>query len=60
MQATVYATTVVRPRDGEPYNVALVDTEEGRRMTRVEGIVPEDVRIGMAVRVRDDGTCEPA
>jgi hypothetical protein len=58
--ATVYATTVVRPRDGEPYNVALVDTGEGRRMTRVDGVAPEDVRIGMSVRMREDGTCEPA
>ena len=60
MQATVYATTVVRPRGGEPYNVALVDLPEGRRMTRVEGVAPEDVRIGMEVRMRDDGTAEPA
>ncbi len=60
MLATVYATTVVRPRDGEPYNVALIDTDEGRRMTRVEGIAPDEVRIGMTVTVREDGTCEPA
>jgi uncharacterized OB-fold protein len=60
MQATVHATTVVRPRGEEPYNVALVDTPEGRRMTRVEGVAPEDVRIGMEVRMRADGTCEPA
>ena len=60
MQATVYATTVVRPRGGEPYNVALIDTDEGRRMTRVEGVAPEDVRIGMEVRLSEDGTCRPA
>ena len=60
MLATVYATTVVRPRDGEPYNVALVDTAEGRRMSRVENVAPDQVRIGMEVRVREDGTCEPA
>ena len=60
MHATVYATTVIRPRDGEPYNVALVDTDEGRRMTNVQGIPPQDVRIGMRVRVKEDGTCEPA
>ena len=57
---TVYATTVVRPRGEEPYNVALVDLPAGRRMTRVEGIAPEDVRIGMTVRIREDGTAEPA
>ena len=52
-RGTVYATTVVRPRDGEPYNVALVDLDEGfRMMSRVEGVAPEDVAIGMRVRVR--------
>ena len=58
--ATVYATTVVRRRDEAPYNVALIDTPEGRRMTRVEGVAPEEVRIGMAVHVQEDGTCRPA
>jgi uncharacterized OB-fold protein len=29
-------------------------------MSRVEGVPPEEVRIGMRVRVRDDGVCEPA
>ena len=59
VRATVYATTVVHPRDGEPYNVALVDAGEERRMTQVTGIPPESVRIGMAVRLREDGTAEP-
>ncbi len=50
---SVYATTWIRPREGEPYNVALVDVDEGfRLMTRVEGIAPEEVAIGMRVRVR--------
>jgi uncharacterized OB-fold protein len=51
---TVYATTVVRARPpAANYNVALVDLAEGpRMMTRVEGVAPEDVRIGMAVRAR--------
>ncbi|MBI5106856.1 MAG: OB-fold domain-containing protein [Solirubrobacterales bacterium] len=49
---TVYATTVARPRDGEPYNVALVDLDEGfRMMSRVRGIAPEEVAIGMRVRL---------
>lgn len=55
---TVYATTTVHPRDGEPYDVSLVDLDEGfRMMARVEGVAPEDVRIGMRVRVRfaEDG-----
>ena len=60
MLGTVYATTVVRPRGEKPYNIALVDLDGGRRMTRVEGVAPEDVRIGMTVRVREDGTAEPA
>lgn len=50
---TVHATTVCRPRGGDPYNVALVDLDEGfRMMSRVESVAPEDVRIGMRVAVR--------
>jgi hypothetical protein len=50
---TVYATTVVHPQKGEPYNVALIDIDEGfRMMSRVEDIAPLDVRIGMRVRFR--------
>lgn len=53
-EGTVYATTVVRQRPPSPsYNVALIDLAEGpRMMSRVEGIAPEDVRIGMKVRAR--------
>lgn len=61
MLGTVYATTVVRRRGEEPYNLVLVDFDDGtRRMSRVEGPAPEDVRIGMRVRARADGVCEPA
>jgi uncharacterized OB-fold protein len=50
---TVYATTVVYPQKGEPYNVALIDVDEGfRMMSRVEDIAPPDVRIGMRVTFR--------
>ena len=51
---TVYATTVVRQRPPTPnYNVALIDLAEGpRMMSRVEGIDPEAVRIGMTVKAR--------
>jgi uncharacterized protein len=50
---TVYATTVTHPRDGKPYNVALIDVDEGfRLMSRVEDIDPNAVRIGMRVRFR--------
>jgi len=56
----VYATTAVYRRDGESYNVALVDLEEDfRMMSRVEGIPAEEVEVGMAVMLRvreeDDG-----
>ena len=50
---TVYATTVTHPRDGAPYNVALIDCDEGfRLMSRVEGVAAEAVQIGMRVRFR--------
>ena len=42
---TVYATTVTHPREGAPYNVALIDCDEGfRLMSRVEDIAPEAVQ----------------
>ena len=50
---TVYATTTVHPQDGAPYNVALIDLDEGfRLMSRVDDMAPSAVRIGMRVRVR--------
>ena len=50
---TVYATTVVHAAEGKPFNVALVDCDEGfRLMSRVEDIAPEQVRIGQRVRFR--------
>ncbi len=50
---TVYATTVTHPRDGAPYNVALIDMDEGfRLMSRVEEVMPEAVAIGMRVKFR--------
>lgn len=53
-RGTVHATTVVRVKPPQPpYNVVLVDLEEGPRvMSRVEGIAPENVRIGMKVQTR--------
>ena len=54
---TVYATTVVTPQKGDPYNVALIDVDEGfRLMSRVEDIAPLDVRIGMRVKFRVHAT----
>jgi uncharacterized OB-fold protein len=50
---TVHATTVVFPQQGAPYNVALIDIDEGfRMMSRVEDIPALDVRIGMRVKFR--------
>lgn len=61
---TVYSTTVIYSRDEKPYNVALIDVDEGyRMMSRVGGIDPEHVRIGMRVKVQmmtfDDGKKYP-
>jgi len=50
---TVHATTVVHPAEGKPYNVALIDCDEGfRLMSRVEDIDPMQVKIGQRVRLR--------
>jgi uncharacterized protein len=44
---------VTHPAQGDPYNVALIDCDEGfRLMSRVEDIDPMQVRIGMRVRFR--------
>lgn len=51
-KGSVHASTAVYPRDGAPYNVALIELDEGfRMMSRVEGLPPESVRIGQKVRV---------
>ena len=52
---TVYSTTVQRrkPEQGGDLNLALVDLVEGPRlMSRVDGIAPDAVAIGMAVTAR--------
>jgi uncharacterized protein len=48
----VYSTTVIRQKPPAPSaNIVLIDLAEGpRMMSRVDGIAPEDVRIGMAVK----------
>jgi uncharacterized OB-fold protein len=54
----VHATTVVHRPDEDPYNVCLVDLDEGvRAMGRVEGLAPQDVTIGLRVQAQigDDG-----
>jgi hypothetical protein len=56
-RGTVYSTSVVRPRGEEPYGVVLIDLDEGfRMMSRVVGLAPEDVTIGLRVRLAwEDG-----
>jgi uncharacterized OB-fold protein len=56
-EGTVYATTVTRrrPEKGGDYNVALIDLAEGpRMMSRVVGIAPGEVTIGMKVKAKVD------
>ena len=51
----IYATTAVYRREGDPYNVVLVDLEEGfRMMSRVDGVPAERVEVGARVRLRVD------
>ncbi|WP_380875966.1 hypothetical protein ACFB49_06780 [Sphingomonas sp. DBB INV C78] len=49
---TVYSVTVIAQKPPMPaYNVALIDLDEGPRlMSRVEGVAPDVVTIGMRVR----------
>lgn len=51
---TVYATSVMRQRaPAASYNLALIDLDEGvRMMSRVEGLAPDAVRIGLRVKAR--------
>jgi uncharacterized OB-fold protein len=50
---TVYAATTIHPKGEPAYNVSLIDMDEGfRLMSRVDGVDPPAVRIGMRVRVR--------
>jgi uncharacterized OB-fold protein len=53
----VYATTLTRRRaeQGGDYNISLIDLAEGpRMMSRVVGIAPEKVTIGLKVRAKID------
>jgi uncharacterized protein len=54
-RGVVYATTAVYRREGDPYNVVLVDLEEGfRMMSRVDGVPAERVEVGARVMLRVD------
>ena len=51
--ATVYSRTIIRqkPERGGDYCIAAVELAEGPRMlTRILGVPPDDVTIGMSVR----------
>ncbi|MBV7484604.1 Zn-ribbon domain-containing OB-fold protein [Bordetella sp. BOR01] len=60
---TVYSTSVVYPRKGDPYNVALIDLDEGfRLMSRVVIDDPMQVAIGQRVRFQaasEEGLDDP-
>lgn len=48
----VYSTTTVRRKGGD-YDVSVIELDEGvRMMSRVEGLPPAQVEIGMRVRAR--------
>ena len=52
-RGTVYASTRLKDKAGQPYNVCLVDLEEGPRlMSRVEGFPDAAAPIGLAVKAR--------
>ncbi len=51
----VYSATTVRrkPEAGGDYNVSLIDLEEGPRlMSRVDGMAPAEISIGLRVEAR--------
>jgi uncharacterized OB-fold protein len=51
-RGVVYSSTTVRqkPERGGDYNVAIIELAEGARMlSRIEGIAPAQIRIGMSV-----------
>lgn len=54
-EGVVYSTTTIRqkPERGGDYNLSIVELAEGpKMMSRVEGMRPDEVRIGMKVRAR--------
>ncbi len=50
---TVYSSTVLSPKEGTPYCVALIDLDEGfRMMSQIRHDAQREPRIGDRVRVR--------
>lgn len=49
---SVYSTSTVYRRDEDPYDVSIVDVDEGfRMMSSIRGIAPNEVVIGMRVQL---------
>lgn len=56
---TVYATTACHKAGQTPWNIALIDLDEGfRMMSRVVDVDATQVRIGQRVKVRFDNVAE--
>jgi uncharacterized OB-fold protein len=52
-RGTVYTRTVIHARNRDPYNVVLIDMDEGFRiMSTVEDVSCDDVTIGMRVELK--------
>ncbi len=53
-RGVVYANTIVRQKPpAADYNVVLVELDEGPRLiSRIDGVAPADIKIGMRVRAR--------
>ena len=52
-KGTVYTRTVIHSRNRDPYNVVLIDMDEGFRiMSAVEDTANDDVQIGMRVELK--------
>ena len=50
---TMYATTTMHRRGEDPYDISMIELDEGfRMMSRVESIDPMDVTVGLRVKVR--------
>ena len=53
---TVYSTTTIHRPDEEPYDLSLIELDDGIRvLSRVVGVAAESVAIGTRVRVAWDG-----
>jgi len=52
---TVYSCTEIFAKDRASYNVSLIDLDEGfRMMSRVDGLLAHQVKIGLRVKLKMD------